>query len=262
MLVCLCFCQNFIDMSLSKFADNQAIPGPSGEGSRPRRLTSDQARTLFHQLELDTDQSDESDWGAHDEDSSGDEAWPNDDSRSEEESDDVNSSTTRSRPTEPLGRYNLRGKGKGRGKRTLESDRSRSPLGDEGGRRPEDQPRPTQSTSTPSWTAPNHPFSTREDFPFRSTISGANHSLPENATAMQYLQLFISTHVVDDLCQQINDYGQAMKQKHTPPTKSSRYTAWTDISRYDIYKFLAVLIVVGMDPRPYISDYWSTKKHR
>jgi len=53
-----------------------------------------------------------------------------------------------------------------------------------------------------------------------------------------------------------------MKQKHTPFTKSSSFSAWVDIGRYELFKFLAVLIVIGTDPRPYISDYWSITKHR
>ena len=47
-------------------------------------------------------------------------------------------------------------------------------------------------------------------------------------------------------------------QKNTPLTKHSRYRNWEPIDRYQLYKFLAVLIAMGMDPRPYISDFWST----
>ena len=83
--------------------------------------------------------------------------------------------------------------------------------------------------------------------------------MPEDAIPLHYLQLFITIDHVDELCKQINDYGKMMKQKHRPLTKASTFKDSTDVGRYEIYKFFAVLIMIGTNPRPYILD--STKKH-
>ena len=45
---------------------------------------------------------------------------------------------------------------------------------------------------------------------------------------------------------------------NTPPRKRSVYGRWTDITRSELDKFMAVLIKIGIEKRPALSDYWTT----
>ena len=40
--------------------------------------------------------------------------------------------------------------------------------------------------------------------------------------------------------------------------RRSVYNSWVPVMQYDLTEMIALLIAMGLDKRPYISDYWST----
>ncbi|KAK3760793.1 hypothetical protein RRG08_064778 [Elysia crispata] len=84
------------------------------------------------------------------------------------------------------------------------------------------------------------------------------NNLDGTSEALEFFFALLDEEVQDDLIKEINAYAEVQIQKNTPLTKHSRYRDWEPIDRYQLSKFLAVLIAMGMDPRPYISDFWST----
>ena len=42
-----------------------------------------------------------------------------------------------------------------------------------------------------------------------------------------------------------------------PHQKHSRYANWSNVTRYELLKLFAMLIIMGIDRRPQLSDYWS-----
>lgn len=64
--------------------------------------------------------------------------------------------------------------------------------------------------------------------------------------------------IVDKLVQSINEYAAVKIQMNTPARRRSIYNDWKEVSKYEIYKFLAVTTMMGVNHRPAVRDYWST----
>ena len=55
----------------------------------------------------------------------------------------------------------------------------------------------------------------------------------------------------------INDFAQFKLQQSMPHQKQSRYANWSNATRYELLKLFVMLIIMGIDRRPQLSDYWS-----
>ena len=87
--------------------------------------------------------------------------------------------------------------------------------------------------------------------------NGVLADLDGNSTPVNcFLEIF-TIDVVSELANIIHEYASYKVQLNNPPTKCSRYNNWTPVSRYEILKFIAVLIAMGLNKRPKVSDYWS-----
>ena len=86
---------------------------------------------------------------------------------------------------------------------------------------------------------------------------GVHADLNETSTPCQcFLELF-DLEVQETLVTLINDFATYKLQQNNPNRRRSRYLKWYPITRYELYKMFAVIIAMGIDRRPNISDYWS-----
>jgi hypothetical protein len=84
-----------------------------------------------------------------------------------------------------------------------------------------------------------------------------DHVVMENE--IDALELFLDADLVQYIVSMMNEYGATKRQMNNPPTEHSRYDSWEPINAAEFYKFLAVIIQMGIDHQPQISDYWSTE---
>ena len=56
----------------------------------------------------------------------------------------------------------------------------------------------------------------------------------------------------------INDFAHYKIYLNTPCLRRSVYISWVPVTQYDLTKMIALLIAMGLDKQPHISDYWST----
>ncbi|KAI8779479.1 piggyBac transposable element-derived protein 4 isoform X2 [Biomphalaria glabrata] len=68
----------------------------------------------------------------------------------------------------------------------------------------------------------------------------------------------IDSSVVDSLVITINNYANHRTKLNTPARRRSMFRAWKPVTSYEIYKFLAVTTMMGLNSRPFMRDYWST----
>ena len=55
----------------------------------------------------------------------------------------------------------------------------------------------------------------------------------------------------------INEFAAFKIYENLPARKNARYQKWKPITRYELLKMFAVIIAMGIDKRPKLSDYWA-----
>ena len=80
--------------------------------------------------------------------------------------------------------------------------------------------------------------------------------ISEESTPLDcFMQLF-DTEVRDQVIESINAYAAIKLRMSTPAKRYSVYRHWKPLTTYELYKFLAVIVQIGLDPKPQIRDYW------
>ena len=74
---------------------------------------------------------------------------------------------------------------------------------------------------------------------------------------LEIFLILLNPDLVDMLLENINAFATVKIQKNTPPTKRSRFGHMDPMTEMELYKFIAVVIAMGMDKRPFLRDYWS-----
>lgn len=97
---------------------------------------------------------------------------------------------------------------------------------------------------------------------FREANSGCNLDLDHTASPLQFLFSLLSEPIVDDLIGNINDYAEKRIQMNTPLQRFSTFAKWQPLDRTIFFRFLAVLIAMGLTPKHDIKDYFSTKSFK
>lgn len=82
--------------------------------------------------------------------------------------------------------------------------------------------------------------------------------LGPNSSAIDCFMSLYSVDILDSVVRSINEYAEKKKKMNTP-VKSLRsiFKTWTDVTRYDVVKFIACTIAMGMIKLPDIKMYWS-----
>ena len=55
-----------------------------------------------------------------------------------------------------------------------------------------------------------------------------------------------------------NDFAHYKIQLNTPCLRRFVYSSWVPFTQYDLTKMIALIIAMGLDKQPHISDYWLT----
>jgi len=83
---------------------------------------------------------------------------------------------------------------------------------------------------------------------------GVQADLNTQSTPFQCFVELFNADVQDKLISFVNTFAEYKIQQHTPLQKHSRYGSWYPLSRYELFKMLAVIIAMGIDRRPNLSE--------
>lgn len=212
-------------------------PGPS----RPHRISADRARSLLESIIDDEDES-----------SSGSDRSRSSDNEQSDESDqeiDLDLDLDDGNETDEGALPSSRGDGKS-------SSRPRK-------RRRVDNNDNQRSEWRVVGLDENNPAFTSSRFqylPPRDRMPGLNVDLRPESTPLDCLKTILTDDVLNYLVVSINEYAEELCMKNTPARRRSIFGEWVPINRYELLKFLAVIIAFGLDPRPCIRDYWSMEE--
>lgn len=78
------------------------------------------------------------------------------------------------------------------------------------------------------------------------------------STSLQFFQLFFTDSLLTEIVKETNRYAAEKIQKNTPLQKKSAWWSWVDLTISELKAFLGVIINMGMNEKPEISDYFST----
>ena len=91
-------------------------------------------------------------------------------------------------------------------------------------------------------------------------IPGLQLDLGEQNSPIEFFFELFSDDVQLDLVNMINEFAVSKIQQNNPPKRRSLYSRWKPINHYELIKFLAVCIAMGLDRKPSIKDYWSLER--
>ena len=86
---------------------------------------------------------------------------------------------------------------------------------------------------------------------------GVLADLNGTSTPLHCFGTLFGAEVQEKLVTMISDFAQFKLQQSMPHQKHSRYANWSNVTRYGLLKIFAMLIIMGIDRRPQLSDYWS-----
>ncbi|GFO27730.1 PiggyBac transposable element-derived protein 4 [Plakobranchus ocellatus] len=81
--------------------------------------------------------------------------------------------------------------------------------------------------------------------------------LPDHCTQMDAFLCLFTEQIVDGLVVSINNYAQMRCLQNNPPRKRSRFGNRYPVTQAELYKFFAVVTLIGLDPKPATKDIWS-----
>ncbi|GFN77996.1 PiggyBac transposable element-derived protein 4 [Plakobranchus ocellatus] len=88
---------------------------------------------------------------------------------------------------------------------------------------------------------------------------GVNRTIVnENSNELDCFSAIITDEVLETLTRTTNDFAKVQVQKNTPARKRSRFLTWVNTTCSEMLKLFAVVIMMGVDPRPSIRDYWAS----
>ena len=88
--------------------------------------------------------------------------------------------------------------------------------------------------------------------PFQEDV-GPTHTLPENASVLDYFFLFIPLHFFYTLARETNRYA---RQKQEQAGRLDKL--WYETTADEMRAFVSILIIMGINGRPQLWMYWST----
>ena len=69
--------------------------------------------------------------------------------------------------------------------------------------------------------------------------------------------LLLSDDLLDYLVDMINSFAEYRISISLPAKKRSMFYNWQPVDKYEMLKFIAVLVAMGLDKRPSVKDYWT-----
>lgn len=120
-------------------------------------------------------------------------------------------------------------------------------------------PATTTSSTTFAWKEV-HEGATRNNFRFvRHESHGVNKDrITSESTELDCLLTLLNEQIIELLLANINDYARG--KLVFPQLRHSVYYKFQPVTRPELLKFFAILIAMGLNPRPSIKSYWSVKE--
>ena len=117
------------------------------------------------------------------------------------------------------------------------------------------------TTPIDTWNEINsNPDSRKHEFRFiPSKQPGVNADLNGDSTPLDCFFTLFDEEVQENLISYINNFAEHTLRTKLPASRASRFQEWYPVTRYELLKFIAVLIQMGIDKRPTIPEYWSMK---
>lgn len=78
-------------------------------------------------------------------------------------------------------------------------------------------------------------------------------------TPLQFFQLFFDDNLLNEIVKESNRYAGEKIQMSTPLRKKSMWWSWKEITLPELKAFFGVLLNMGMNEKPELSDYFSTE---
>ena len=120
---------------------------------------------------------------------------------------------------------------------------------------------PHNNTQT-KWKAQSEvPFDPDEDipdpFPFHENV-GLNRCMQENASVLDYLQLYLTDNVFDHLVTETNRFAEQFIQDNLVDADNSYTGLWVPVTRNEMKKFIGLVLLMGIIYKPTVPLYCST----
>lgn len=107
---------------------------------------------------------------------------------------------------------------------------------------PERQNRPVTPPTTVNW---EHTTSDIPEFNFDSTSTGIQFHIDENTSVLDVFRQLFPSHIVRQVIEYTNKYGEALCNKNRPMTRNSRRYLFRDVEEDEFLKFLGLCLLQG-----------------
>ena len=98
------------------------------------------------------------------------------------------------------------------------------------------------------------------DFEFLPTQQpGVADHINETFEPIDCFTELVNDEILQKLSKMISSFAKIKCQLNAPACKRSVYAKWKPVTEAEILHYIAITIVMGLQPRPEIHDYWSTK---
>ena len=80
---------------------------------------------------------------------------------------------------------------------------------------------------------------------------------------LSILKTFLTNELIDNIVIYTNTYAEIMKQaphiiERLNNTQRSMFKLWKDVDRDDVWVYISILILMGINKKPYYHMYWTT----
>ncbi|KAK6181964.1 hypothetical protein SNE40_009739 [Patella caerulea] len=169
-------------------------------------------------------------------------------SNTSKSSDSDESITGQAQVKAPVIRGGIHARGRGRGRARVRGNPGRG-VGNRGIVQPDRQ----WTDITVNDIGPTHHRFTPEDDPGPRHI---DHLMDNEPEAVDFFKLFFDDDLMTKLVTEINRYA-AEKIQNTILKPKSRLRKWKDTNTHEMYRFIGILLNMGIVKKPYVDSYWT-----
>ncbi|KAI8733770.1 piggyBac transposable element-derived protein 4 [Biomphalaria glabrata] len=114
--------------------------------------------------------------------------------------------------------------------------------------------------SISDWIMVGDGFETKNQFSFApKNEPGINENyLSQSSSVLDCFSSLFTCTIMDIVIEYINAYALKKVKQNTPLRRRSRFQNWKPVTKYEMIKFLATTMAMGLNKKPSIQDYFST----
>ena len=87
---------------------------------------------------------------------------------------------------------------------------------------------------------------------------GRNYDVDENATVLDYFELFFDKDNYEEIAIETNRYAKQYTETHPNLSANSRFRKWKDTNAKEIAQYIALIFTMGLLSQSDVCEYWST----